>query len=258
MLTFLLTGFMLLAGLFQTDVSPVRLTVLYDNNVVAPGARADHGFSCLVETNAGRVLFDTGKEESILIHNLETLDVDLEGVDAVVLSHTHGDHVGGLSYVLQRLPGVKLYVPADCPDEIARRAELAGAKVIRISVPLEIIPGVWTTGEIEGTVCEQALVVDTPKGPLVVLGCSHPGLAMCARGAANVAQRSPYMVLGGFHLDDASDDEIREAVHDLEALGIERAAPGHCSGDSVAEQLQKQLGDAMVKIGVGTQVVVTG
>jgi 7,8-dihydropterin-6-yl-methyl-4-(beta-D-ribofuranosyl)aminobenzene 5'-phosphate synthase len=211
-----------------------------------------------VETTAGRVLFDTGKQESVLVHNLDTLDVDLVGVDAVVLSHAHDDHVGGLSYVLQRLPGVKLYVPADCPDEVARRAELAGAEVIRISVPLEIIPGIWTTGEIDGAVCEQALVVDTPRGPLVVVGCSHPGIATCARCATNVAQRSPYMVLGGFHLADATADEISVAVHELEALGVERAAPGHCSGDSVADQLQKELGDAMVKVGVGTQVVITG
>jgi len=258
MLSLLLTGVLGLAGFLQPELSPVRVTVLYDDTAAIAGARADHGFSCLVETAAGRVLFDAGSRESILEHNLAALQVDLSDVDAVVLSHAHPDHAGGLPLVLRLHPGVALYLPADCPDRIAVQAEEAGARVIRVSVPVEIIPGVWTTGEIEGSVGEQALVIRTPKGPMVLLGCGHPGLATCVRCATNIAERAPYMVLGGFHLADGAGEEIDAAVRDLGEFGVERAAPGHCPVESVRERLRQGLGDHFVELGVGTRVVLSG
>jgi 7,8-dihydropterin-6-yl-methyl-4-(beta-D-ribofuranosyl)aminobenzene 5'-phosphate synthase len=257
-LTFLLAGIMVLGGALGDEVSPVRLTVLYDDDAVVEGAWVDHGFSCLVENTSGTVLFDTGGRGSILEHNLDALELDLAGVDAVVISHSHPDHVGGLAYVLERLPGVKLYIPSDCPDDIVSLAERAGAEVIRVSVPVEIIPGIWTTGEVEGTICEQGLVVDTPRGPMVVVGGSHPGLTTFARCAANVAQRAPYMVLGGFHLAEGSAGRIDTVVRDLRDLEVQRVAPSHSAGVAASDELRRKLGDAYVEIGVGTQVVLSG
>ncbi len=81
----------------------MRITVLYDNTVYKEGLRADWGFSCLVEIppQGGRkFLFDTGANGSILLSNMEKLNIDPRSIDEVFISHAHFDHVGGLSAFL--------------------------------------------------------------------------------------------------------------------------------------------------------------
>ncbi len=230
---------------------PRRITVLYDNTTAVAGTRADWGFACLVEASGSRVLFDTGREASVLAHNLRALDVDLTGIRAVVISHVHSDHTGGLLSVVSTVPGVAVYVPDDLPDSLRREVEAAGGRVVNATAPTQVAEGVWTTGRVEGAIPEQALVVEADRGPVVVTGCAHPGVGAMVRAAAGAVDATPYMVLGGFHLVSATPGQIRGAIADLETLGIRRAAPGHCTGEEAIALFHVAFGDRSTPLGVG-------
>jgi len=95
----------------------MKVTLIYDNEVHAAGLRSDWGFSCLIEGEGiPRILFDTGANGSILLHNMDELSIDPLSIDMVVISHAHWDHTGGLSMFLDKNNEVKIYIPESCPE----------------------------------------------------------------------------------------------------------------------------------------------
>ena len=155
----------------------VLLTVVYDNEVFQRGLRAGWGFSCLVEIEETKVLFDTGADGEILLYNMDKLNINPKDIDAVFLSHNHWDHTGGLQSLLNVKPDMKIYKPNFS------------------SKPKEFLPNLITTGMLADI--EQSLMIKTTKGLVVIGGCSHPGL----ENILNVARKQGkiYAVLGGFH-----------------------------------------------------------
>ena len=93
----------------------VTLTVIYDNVSYDPRLVTSWGFAALVETSAGAVLFDTGGDGQILLGNMARLGIDPQRIDAVVLSHAHGDHIGGLDALLAAGAAPRIYVPSAFP-----------------------------------------------------------------------------------------------------------------------------------------------
>lgn len=250
MLTSMIIALMAVAGGAANAVPLPRVTVLYDNTSAVSGTRADWGFACLVETPGGSVLFDVGAKDEVLRHNLRALEVSLDGVRAVVISHLHGDHTGGLAWVVAQQPGVTVYVPAALPDSLQRSVGEA-ARIVTAKAPAQIVDGVWTTGEVEGDIPEQALVVETARGAVVITGCAHPGVATLVQRAAGAVTGSPYMVLGGFHLGAATPKQVNEVIAELEALGVQRVAPGHCTGEKAIALFRVAFGDHFTPLGVG-------
>jgi 7,8-dihydropterin-6-yl-methyl-4-(beta-D-ribofuranosyl)aminobenzene 5'-phosphate synthase len=240
------------AGVSSAGQDPiVSLTVLYDNLTAVEGTISDWGFACLVTAPGGTVLFDTGTDPEILLANLGELGVDLAKVDAVVLSHDHRDHTGALEAVLARTGRITLYVPRSFPDRYDRIADGAGVRLERVESPREILPGLHSTGELAGPIPEQALVVASPRGPVVVTGCAHPGIVAIVRRASEVAGRPPHLVLGGFHLLRTPGEEIESITGQLRELGVERVAPGHCTGEEALRALRSAFGDRAGGLGVG-------
>jgi len=89
--------------------TPNRVTILYDSFGKSRSLTMDWGFAALVEYGGKRILFDTGNNSQILEHNVKAAGVDLQKLDFVVMSHRHGDHMGGLAYLLKVNPTVKIY-----------------------------------------------------------------------------------------------------------------------------------------------------
>jgi len=91
----------------------MKITIIYDNEVIKPGLKADWGFSSLVEMeNTPPILFDTGADGATLLQNMQRLSVNPERIGIIVISHAHGDYTGGLWDILKANRDAEVYVPA--------------------------------------------------------------------------------------------------------------------------------------------------
>ena len=245
----------------------------------------DWGFAALVEYGGRRVLFDTGNDAAIFARNVTQLGVDLTRLDAVVISHRHGDHTTGLEVVVAANPRVPIYVPQepaffrggapkgfllrdpslppqmryfDGKDPDALRSgtpwQRANFQIVRGTT--EILPGfvvLTTRSEKAGTreMNELSLAIRSPKGLAVIVGCSHPGVENILGAAAQI-DKQLYTAIGGFHLVLTPGDEI-ERVADMlhDTLGLQRVAPGHCTSEPGFAAFMRRFGNRFDQAGLG-------
>jgi 7,8-dihydropterin-6-yl-methyl-4-(beta-D-ribofuranosyl)aminobenzene 5'-phosphate synthase len=193
----------------------IRITVLVENSIHRQGLVAEHGLSFHIQAGEHSLLFDTGQTDLAVI-NAETLRLPLDSVEAIVLSHGHYDHTGGVPAMLAVLPQARIYMhPAALENKFSRNhagpAREIGmsdcvAQAIRrhtggfidTTARTEIMEGVFATGEIPrantyedtggaffldaaGTrpdplVDDQALVIDLGRSVVLLLGCAHSGV----------------------------------------------------------------------------------
>jgi 7,8-dihydropterin-6-yl-methyl-4-(beta-D-ribofuranosyl)aminobenzene 5'-phosphate synthase len=214
----------------------LRITVLADNSVGSRDLLAEHGLSMLIEADDRRILFDTGQGK-VLLHNLAALDVCLAPLDAIVLSHGHYDHTGGLAAALQKADPSFIYMhPAALTRKYAKREhaphrfigiptpcrealDTVRARIVWTQSATEIVPGVWCTGEIprvhaaaptggyffldekcrepDPLADDQALVVETTRGLAVVAGCAHAGVTNTLDQVSKLTGRDEILALAG-------------------------------------------------------------
>jgi 7,8-dihydropterin-6-yl-methyl-4-(beta-D-ribofuranosyl)aminobenzene 5'-phosphate synthase len=238
------------------EAAAVTITILYDNNDYDERLETAWGFSCLVEGPEKTILFDTGGDSATLLSNMRTLGVDPGDVDVVVISHVHGDHVGGLTGFLEENDAVTVYLPQSFPENIKNVTKEAGAELIQVHGPVEICEHVCSTGELGDWIEEQSLVIETSRGLVVITGCAHPGVVNIVRQAKELAGGEVYLVLGGFHLGSVSAAEIAGIVEDFRQLGVQKAAPCHCSGDVARSLFEEVYGADFIPVGVGSRLEV--
>ncbi|MGC9521825.1 MAG: MBL fold metallo-hydrolase [Anaerolineae bacterium] len=228
----------------------ITLTLLYDNNRHDERLETAWGFACLVEGLEQTILFDTGGGD-LLLRNMRALAIDPDIVDVVVLSHIHSDHVGGLSGFLRENHDVMVYLPASFPRTFKSGVTRTGARLTEISEPVEICAGASTTGELGTPIKEQALIVESSAGPVVITGCAHPGITHIVRQATRLMDDEIFLVIGGFHLGGVGAAELDRIVGEFQQLGVEKAAPCHCSGDAARRRFAEAYGADFIPAGVG-------
>jgi len=230
------------------------ILIIYDNNPHDARLRTAWGFSCLVRYNQKTILFDTGGDSTILLDNMQKLQVKPKEVDIVVLSHIHGDHTGGLAGFLGKNNQVSVYLPRSFPQSFKHAVKSYGARIEEVYDPIEIMPGVYSTGELNGGIKEQSLVVKTTSGLVVITGCAHPGIDNILRKSKEIAKDKIHLVLGGFHLGGTSTSQIKTIIQNFEILGVEKVAPCHCTGDKARSLFKKYFGRYYIEAGVGKKV----
>ncbi|MCI0400855.1 MAG: MBL fold metallo-hydrolase [Gammaproteobacteria bacterium] len=266
-----------------------RITILYDAFGKTSIMQKDWGYSALIEYDGKRILFDTGNNDEIFAHNIKIAAVDLTTLDFVVISHRHGDHVGGLAHLLKVNPTVKIYAPSEnfgvfgssLPGTFYRRDESLPpearyydgappavmhfgtawptANFELVEETTEITPGIHLIAlmaDKPGTLelRELSLAIDTPEGIVLVVGCSHPGIEKIIE-AASAINNHIHAIVGGLHLLVTPDPEIKRiatALHDT--WRVDSVAPGHCTGEPTFAALQKAFGDRYVYAGLGTVI----
>jgi 7,8-dihydropterin-6-yl-methyl-4-(beta-D-ribofuranosyl)aminobenzene 5'-phosphate synthase len=236
--------------------SQVKLTVLYNNIPFNRSLKTDWGFSCLVQGMEKTILFDTGSDGDILLSNMKTLGLDPGLVDLVVISHTHSDHTWGLWELLSENANVTFYVPGSFPSSFQEKITQAGAGVISVSAPTEIIKGVYTTGEMGETIVEQSLVVESEQGLILITGCAHPGIVEIAGKAKEIGNQRILLAMGGFHLMGYGTHQLRTIAAELAEIGIKKIAPSHCTGADAIRIFRELWKDDFVDGGCGATVVI--
>ncbi len=237
-------------------VGGLRITVVYDNVPYDPRLQTAWGFAALIEHGDHTVLFDTGGDGPTLLANMAQLGIDLTSIEAVVLSHSHGDHTAGLPNLLDTGITPIVYLPASFPSSF-KNAVRGKTELVEAEDAMEILPGIYVTGQVRSGVVEQGLVVETDEGTVLITGCAHPGIARMVQRAQETVPGRLALVMGGFHLVEADSAAIASIIADLGQMGVERVSPTHCTGDPAIRIFAEEYGSDCIQGGVG-QVVVIG
>lgn len=280
-------------------IRDLKITTLAENLVMTK-CLGQWGLSFLLELVDARgdrrnVVFDTGMHKESLLYNIKQLDVDLSDVDCVVISHGHGDHTAATVEVVKVAGGSKVYahpytfLPRFREDKTGKRRqhgipkgegleeiEKAGGEIFLNTDATEILPGVWTTGQIQRvTPFECALplskgersviVVDGEEiddqvlddqalwmnvegiGPFVITGCAHAGPINTLLQAQRTGHFNKiYGLVGGTHLVGRSEEYLQKTIKELRQFGLSLISPCHCTGFKATTMLWQAFPKAFI------------
>jgi 7,8-dihydropterin-6-yl-methyl-4-(beta-D-ribofuranosyl)aminobenzene 5'-phosphate synthase len=267
------------------------ITCLVDNRTSGAGLKAEHGLSFLIQYGGKKYLFDTGQTD-VVFRNAEKMGLSLDDIDGLIISHGHSDHTGGVEKLLKELKRpvpIYLHPQALTPRYLKDRNSLQeigfglsheslrelGGNLIYNQQPVQIAPGLWLTGEIPLTIefetpelrffwqqegnfepdlipDDQALVLETERGLVVVLGCAHTGIINTLNWIRKFMGREQiYAVLGGTHLMVADESRIRKTAEHLAGYGLERLGVCHCTGFPAAAYLFSSFKEEFMVVEAG-------
>lgn len=280
----------------KSPAKTVQITTLI-NNVMPKPLSAEHGLSFWIEYGGKNILFDTGQTDA-LVKNAELLDIDLSKTDAIVLSHGHYDHSGGLEAVLSLAPNEAVYLHPNAPKmryscppgkplknismPPAACQKIADAvskgSIIYTAGPESIYPGLMVTGTIPRTTRyedsgspfyldkesrtvdslddDQALMISTCNGLVVILGCAHAGLINTLDYVTTLTQRPIYAVLGGTHLRSASKERLKKTFEAIKKYELKIIAPCHCSGSDAINEFKSRFPNAFLDIQTNIRMII--
>jgi 7,8-dihydropterin-6-yl-methyl-4-(beta-D-ribofuranosyl)aminobenzene 5'-phosphate synthase len=272
-------------------IQDIHITILIEDTTSKMDLKTEHGLSFWIEYDGKSILFDTGQSD-VLIQNAAALDINLANSEAVVISHGHYDHTGGLQAVLDIATKTKIYVHPKALEQKFRQKSL-GAKLIGMPnsakkaiqsrhviwtvTPAEIFPGVLVTGQVprwndyedvggaffvdndcvkpDKLLDDQAMFIESTKGTVVILGCSHAGVVNTLDYISKLTNNKKiYAVIGGMHLINAKQIRINHTIEAFKNYDIQKYVPLHCTGMKAKDDLKNVFGDKCLFLGNGEQI----
>lgn len=287
----------------------LKITTIADN-LVLTRCLGQWGLSFLLEFvdtrgNDRKVVFDTGIEKKALIYNIKKLKLDMSDVDCVVISHGHLDHTATTAEIVKSAGGVKVYahphtfLPRFYQEKTGKRRQMGapkgegiediekvGGRIVFNTEAKEIVPGLWTTGQIERVTSfervlplskgertiivvdgkevedqildDQAIWMNVDKtGTLVITGCAHAGLLNTLLQIERISQRKLYGFVGGTHLVRRSDKYLQRTIKELRKFSLTLISPCHCTGFKAMAKLWQSFPDEFV-LNFAGRVIETG
>lgn len=276
----------------------LKVTCVVDNRTDRQDLLVEHGLAFFVEADAVNILFDTGQRDALL-PNARTLGISFDRLDAIVISHGHYDHTGALAQALERAPSAALFVyPAalepkyarisappyryiGIPEPGRRALDAARRRIVWTETPQPVAPGVAVTGgiprrsgfedpggpffrdpdcELEDPIPDdQAMILETAQGTLVLLGCAHSGVVNTLEHVSEITNgRQIHTIAGGMHLRSASGERLRNTAQALDRFGVTTIAPCHCTGTEATRYLRSHLGTRVREYTAGCSLLYTG
>jgi len=220
-----------------------KVLIVFDGRKKEPRLRTGWGFSAYVETPKRKILFDTGAGIDPLLHNAKALNVPLDYLDWVILSHRHPDHTGGLGALPRRIPVV---VPG--------KGGVGGGHRVVENLGVQDLGGRAQVVLVSGMLPEQFLIAPGDELVLILCGCAHPGVARMVEMATQRIPDRKYLLVGGFHLAGAPEDALIALTKRLKELNVVKVAPCHCSGQEAREIFSKVFKKDYIDAAAGTLV----
>lgn len=239
----------------RAPATELHLTIVYDNTAFDSILTPDWGFAAWIEYEGHTLLFDTGAQGSILLDNLAKLGLDPQLIEFVVLSHSHGDHTGGLQGLLDTGITPVVYVPAALAQTY-KEGVRAQSELVEVGDPVEILPGLHSTGQLLRNVAEQGLVVETAEGTVVITGCAHPGILRIVERAREIVDAEISLVVGGFHMVEYTRQQIEDTITGFRELAVQQVAPTHCTGELAQAMFREAYGASYAEGGAGRTFVI--
>ena len=290
-------------GETNRKLDSLQITVLAEDSVLYESPYlGQHGLSFLLEGRRGettrRILVDVGQNSQALLHNMRIMNILPAAVDAIVLTHCHYDHTQGIVAMLQEIGKRELPVIAH-PDvfrthfvvqpylrhvgvmqgDSGEEIEEAGGRLYLTKDPLEMMPGIMTTGEVKrqtdfeevgielktienGRIRADPMLDDISvvsnvrgKGLVIVTGCSHAGIVNIVKHAIELTGCAQIEgIVGGLHLVDAPDSRTKRTVEELTKLNPKWIWAGHCTGFKAQVELYLALGERFSPLHTGVKL----
>ncbi len=257
----------------------MKATILIDNEKNGKPYLCEHGLSIFIEFNGTNFLFDTGKSDAFL-QNAKLLEKDIKKVDYVILSHGHSDHTGGLDAFLEINSTAKIVLKKealqnkwskstgtfrDISFPIKRTIHKLKSRVIWAEEAQELIPNLLVLPNISkpkshtftdsflfiskndemytDTFEDELIVVGVENNKLIIFtGCAHNGVENIIQTAIDqTGIEEIELVVGGTHLNRASNEQIKKTISDLNHFKINRAAFNHCSGMDNVKKISNNI-----------------
>ncbi|MEI7579853.1 MAG: MBL fold metallo-hydrolase [bacterium] len=245
----------------------MKITLLTENAVGGTNWQtclAEWGLSLLIEFNGKRILFDTGITD-IYLKNAAVLGIDLENIDAVVLSHHDLDHIGGLKFLQPQEKKLLVTHPRVIATLKENSSDLTNYQISASREALEFLPDIYFLGEIpritnfesgkannDPMPDDTALAIKTKYGVIVITGCSHAGICNICETAKKVSGQNLYAVIGGFHLLKNDLQLIDQTITYFKAEKPQYICPIHCIGTPALVRFSQEL--KIKKVGSGDYI----